>query len=143
MVARAVVAHGLNPRRMILAGMGATGIIAGQARADWFISAIAERATAKPLSDKGRVARFLASTGTDPDAAMHIMGSYVETTPEMLQAIVAPTLVLAGRDDQDNGSAEELARLLPNARYQEIPGDHMSAVTRREFTQAIVDFLSA
>lgn len=142
-VVRAVVAHHLAPRRMILGGMGATGIIAGQARAAWFVSAIAERAIAKPLSEKGRVARFLASTGTDPDAAMHIMGSYVETTPEMLRAIATPTLVLAGRDDHDNGSAEELARLLPAARFQEIPGDHMSAVTRAEFRQAIVDFLSA
>ncbi len=35
------------------------------------------------------------------------------------------------------------AKALPNARYQEIPGTHMSSVTKPELGEAIADFLAA
>ncbi len=52
-------------------------------------------------------------------------------------------LVLAGVDDADNGSAADLAEVLPYGRLVEVPGNHMSAVTKPELGQAIADFLSA
>jgi hypothetical protein len=36
-----------------------------------------------------------------------------------------------------------LADALPNARYVEVPGNHMSAVVKPELGQAIADFLAA
>jgi pimeloyl-ACP methyl ester carboxylesterase len=54
-----------------------------------------------------------------------------------------PTLVVCGSEDEDNGSAEELAAALPNATFAEVPGTHMSSVTRPELGEAITDFLSA
>jgi pimeloyl-ACP methyl ester carboxylesterase len=53
-----------------------------------------------------------------------------------------PTLVLQGADDHDNGSAEDLANLLADARYVEVPGNHMSTVTKPDFGRAIADFLA-
>ena len=53
-----------------------------------------------------------------------------------------PTLVLRGADDHDNGSAEALAELLPHGDYVEVPGNHMSAVTKPELGRAIADFLA-
>ena len=61
----------------------------------------------------------------------------------MLRSIGVPTLVLSGADDHDNGSAEALARMLPDARYVAVPGNHMSAVTRPDLGRAIADFLAA
>ena len=52
-----------------------------------------------------------------------------------------PTLVLSGADDHDYGSAEALAELLPQGRFVEVPGNHMSAVTRPELGRAIGDFV--
>ena len=52
-----------------------------------------------------------------------------------------PTLVLQGADDHDNGEAEELAAIIPNASFVEVPGNHMSAVTKPELGRAIADFL--
>jgi pimeloyl-ACP methyl ester carboxylesterase len=54
-----------------------------------------------------------------------------------------PTLVVCGSEDDENGSARELAGMLPNARYEEIPGTHMSSVTKPELGQAIAAFLTA
>ena len=54
-----------------------------------------------------------------------------------------PTLVVCGSEDHDNGSAEELANVLPNAEFREVPGTHMSSVTKPQFGEAIASFLSA
>jgi pimeloyl-ACP methyl ester carboxylesterase len=54
-----------------------------------------------------------------------------------------PTAVICGDEDQDNGSAEDLAALLPDARYITIPGTHMSSVTKPELGAAIAEFLAA
>ena len=52
-------------------------------------------------------------------------------------------LVVCGDQDDDNGSAEELANVLPNAIFREVPGTHMSSVTRPELGEEIVRFLAA
>ena len=61
---------------------------------------------------------------------------------EELRAIAMPTLVVSGAEDHDNGSAEALAGLLPDGHYVEIPGNHMSAVTKPELGGAIAEFLA-
>ena len=57
--------------------------------------------------------------------------------------MTTPTLVVAGVEDQDNGSAPALADSLPNGHYVEVPGGHMSAVTRPELGEAMAAFLTA
>ena len=52
-----------------------------------------------------------------------------------------PTLVVCGDEDRDNGSAVELAALLPDATYVEVPGTHMSSVTKPDLGHAISDWL--
>ncbi len=41
---------------------------------------------------------------------------------DWLKAFTMPTLVVCGGEDDDNGSAEELANVLPNAIFDEVPG---------------------
>jgi pimeloyl-ACP methyl ester carboxylesterase len=54
-----------------------------------------------------------------------------------------PTLVVSGDKDQDNGSPEKLAAALPDARFEEVPGTHMSSVTGPELGRELVAFLTA
>ena len=54
-----------------------------------------------------------------------------------------PTLLVCGEQDQDNGSADELAAVLPDATLSIIPGTHMSSVTQPEMGAAMVAFLMA
>ena len=42
---------------------------------------------------------------------------------EWLKAFTMPTLVVCGSEDDDNGSAEELAEVLPNAMFQRSAGN--------------------
>jgi pimeloyl-ACP methyl ester carboxylesterase len=65
-------------------------------------------------------------------------------SPEQaLAAFTMPTLVVCGSEDHDNGSAREFAAALPNASYEEIPGTHMSSVTKPDLGEKIAEFLAA
>jgi len=86
---------------------------------------------------------FLKTTGGDPRALLPLLDSFVDTTEQELSAITAHTLVLSGAEDHDNGSSEALADLIPDARHVEVPGNHMSVVTKPEFGKAVAAFLSA
>ena len=52
-----------------------------------------------------------------------------------------PVLVVAGTEDDDNGSAEALAAALPHGQAARVPGNHMSAVARPELGAVIAGFL--
>jgi len=138
-----LLVRGMRPRRAVLAGMGLQGIVGSNLRTDFFLRAIAGRETAERGTPEWMAAQFMKTTGTDPDAVAHVLRAQARTEAAQLAAIATPTLVVCGADDRDNGSAPELAATLPDARYAEIPGNHMSSVTRPELGTAIRDFLSA
>jgi pimeloyl-ACP methyl ester carboxylesterase len=82
------------------------------------------------------------SQKVDRIAAAQLLDSFEDAFMAWLQAFSMPTLVVCGDQDDDNGSAEELANVLPNAVFREIPGTHMSSVTKPELGEAIAEFLS-
>jgi len=48
---------------------------------------------------------------------------------------------VAGKQDDDNGSAEALAAALPRGQAARVPGNHMSAVARPELGAVMAGFL--
>ncbi|MDP9057413.1 MAG: alpha/beta hydrolase [Pseudomonadota bacterium] len=137
---RAVLA-GLTPRRLVLGGMGLTGLSGWARRSAHFINAI-DRFGTIPREDPAFLAQaFMKTQKTDRIATRLLLQSIDDTPAEALSAITMPTLVVCGAEDHDNGSAFELAKVLPDARYVEVQGNHMSSVTKPEFGEAIVEFL--
>ncbi|MDC8753533.1 alpha/beta fold hydrolase [Erythrobacter sp. sf7] len=138
------VAHGiLQPRRLAICGMGVAGLGEWQRRAAHFKRVIDEFDTIKP-GDPAYLARtFLKSQGVDRVAARLLLDAMDDFDLAMLANITMPVAVICGDEDQDNGSAEDLAALLPDAHYVEVPGTHMSSVTKPEMGVAIADFLAA
>ncbi len=135
--------RGLIPRRVILGGMGLTGLLDVERRAAWFLSVIADPASFAPGSPGWTAVQFMRTNHIDPTAAAHVLRSQVATPRPALDALDCPTLVVCGVNDSDNGSAPDLAAALPAATYAEIPGTHMSSVTKPAFGQAIAAFLTA
>jgi pimeloyl-ACP methyl ester carboxylesterase len=70
-----------------------------------------------------------------------VLGSFTPTTAAEIAAIDIPTLVIAGQRDDDNGSVEGLAAMMPDARGLRVPGDHLSAVMEPALASGIVEFL--
>lgn len=138
-----MVILGARPRRLIVSGMGLRGMLDVHRRADHFRSILTGLGTHPRGSPKWMAEAFLKTTGADPEAMLPLLGSFVDSTEEELRSIAMPTLVLAGAEDDDNGPIAPLAELLPEGRYVEIPGNHMSAVTKPEFGREMADFLDA
>jgi pimeloyl-ACP methyl ester carboxylesterase len=139
----ACVLAGLRPRRLVLGGMGLEGLSGWARRSAHFISAI-DRFGTIPREDPAYLAQnFMKSMNIDRIAARLLLQSVDDVPAAALDAVTMPTLVVCGSEDQDNGSAQALAAQLPNAVYREVPGTHMSSVTKPEFGTAIAEFLEA
>ncbi len=137
------LALGMTPRRAVVAGMGLTGLTEIGKRADWFLHVIANPDSFESGSNGWMAVQFMRANHVDGAAVAHVLRSQAVTGEAAIAAIATPTLVLCGADDQDNGSAPDLAAVLPKGRYAEIPGNHMSAVVGPALGAAIAGFLSA
>ncbi|AGH47913.1 alpha/beta hydrolase fold protein [Sphingomonas sp. MM-1] len=138
-----MLVKGAAPRRVVLCGMGLDGILHTAGRGDYFRKVLTNLGSFPRGSGEWMTEAFLKTTGGDPVALLNILETFVDTTPEELAAFDRPVLVVTGREDDDNGSGEALADAIPGARFQSIPGNHMSAVVKPELGQAIRDFLAA
>jgi len=137
-----MVIKGAGPRRLVVSGMGLRGMLDVHRRAEAFRKVLTGLGTHERGSPAWLAEAFLKTTGGDPQAMLPLLDSFVDSTEAELRTIAMPTLVLSGAEDQDNGPADALADLLPQGRFVEIPGNHMSAVTKPELGKAIADFLS-
>ena len=137
-----MLVRGARPRRVVLGGMGLQGITGGTARRDFFLKAVRERDTAPRGSAEWSAANFMKQMKIDPEAVVHLLEAFADSSEAEVRAVAQPTLVVCGADDHDNGSAADLAATLPHGTLAEVPGTHMSAVTAPAFGAAIRDYLA-
>lgn len=133
---------GAKPRRAVLSGMGLAGLLHTAGRGAYFQRVLTNLGSFERGTSEWMTEAFLKTTKGDPEALLHILDTFVDTSEAELRALDLPVLALAGEEDDDNGSIRDLAALLPNARAVEIPGNHMSAVMKPELGRAIADFLA-
>jgi pimeloyl-ACP methyl ester carboxylesterase len=138
-----MIGRGARPRRLALAGMGLEGLLGTTGRADHFRDILTNLGKHERGSPKWMAEAFLKTSKGDPQALLLLLDTWEHVTKADLAELSMPTLVVAGAEDLDNGSAPALAERLPDARYVEVPGGHMSSVTKPELGQAIAAFLSA
>jgi len=136
-----MLVRGARPRRAVVAGMGYQGMIDTAGRGDYFRRVLGNLGSFPRGSAEWMTEAFLKTVDGDPQALLCVLDTFVDTPREAIEQVDLPVLVVAGVDDHDNGSAEELAQLLPQGEHAAIPGNHMSAVTKRELGTAIGDFL--
>lgn len=136
-----MLVRGAKPRRTILSGMGLGGIVDPNKRRDFFRQVLTGLGRHTRGSPAWMAEAFLKTTGGDPLAMLPLLDTFVATMPAEIAAIDVPALVLSGVDDDDNGSAGDLAATLPQGELVEIPGNHMTAVLQPGLGQAIVGFL--
>jgi pimeloyl-ACP methyl ester carboxylesterase len=139
------VGHGVSPRRAILAGTGVDVLMNWERRSRFFLEAIERFDDARRGDPHWLSIQFMRTMKIDLEAAALLLKALGDhpSPEEALAAFTMPTLIVCGSEDHDNGSASELAAVLPNARYEEIPGTHMSSVTKPQLGEAIARFLSA
>ena len=137
-----MLAGGATPRRAVIAGMGLRGLVDTAGRGDYFRRVLTHLGSFERGSSEWMTEAFLKTTDGDPVALLRILDTFVDTPEAEVRALTQPTLIASGVDDEDNGPAAELAAAIPNGRLVELPGNHMSAVTKPELGEAIANFLS-
>ncbi len=140
-----MLVRGMVPRpgKLVLSGMGLEGLLDTHRRAAHFRNILTRLGEHERGTPEWMAEAFLKTTKGDPQALLGILDTFVDTPRDLLETLDLPTLVVAGEEDDDNGSHRALADLLPDATLVETPGGHMSAVVKPELGKAIADFLAA
>jgi len=137
-----MLARGAEPRSVVLGGMGLEGLRGTAHRGGFFRRVRRNLGTFERSSAEWMAEAFLKTVKGDPEALLHVLDTFVDTSREEIARIAATSLVVIGADDRDNGSAEALAKALPNGRLVVVPGNHMSAVTKPDLGREIASFLA-
>lgn len=138
-----MLATGGRARRVVFAGMGLEGLTTTGRRAGHFRDILTNLGRHERGSGAWMAEQFLKTTKGDPQALLGVIDTFTDTPLETLKTFTMPIGVICGAEDQDNGSAPDLAAALPDGRYIEVPGGHMSSVVKPELGRAIADFLAA
>jgi pimeloyl-ACP methyl ester carboxylesterase len=98
-----------------------------------------------PSNDESGSRAAIEAIGADPDVMAAVMRGMITnlTPPAALRGVSAPVLVLNGDEDIGNlglQASERLLTVIPDARFVECEGNHMTAPFYPSFQQAVVDF---
>lgn len=137
-----MLARGATPGRAIISGMGFDGLTKTGNRSGHFKQVLDNLGHHERGSAAFMAEAFLKTTGGDPLALRRILDTFIDTDEADLRAFELPVAVICGVEDQDNGSAADLAMVLPHGKLFEVPGNHMSAVVKPELGQAMVSALT-
>jgi pimeloyl-ACP methyl ester carboxylesterase len=144
MVAARLVPDEPRTRSLVLGGVGATVTpprTGGRAPEAIATALLAD--DAKSIENvTGRAFReFADATGADREALAALSRSSSLQYSVQFDAIIVPTLVIAGTGDTLIRSPDALAERLPSGRLQMVNGDHLGAPYDPAFARAIVDFV--
>jgi pimeloyl-ACP methyl ester carboxylesterase len=105
------------------------------------LTALVNGIAVEPGSPDAHRAEVISQGSADPRVMLHVLNSLVPTSEAVLRGIAVPVLVAIG-DRDERSDADQLAALLPGARFVRVPGDHASAFGAPELTIAILAFLA-
>ncbi|MFB9451491.1 alpha/beta hydrolase [Dactylosporangium vinaceum] len=138
--------HDRRVRRLVLSGVGAglaeLGGLDTRAMPPAEIAAVllTESATAVEASPAKGFRTLADALGADRVAlAAQVYAVHAAAIP--LDRITAPTLILAGADDELAVRPQDLAAAIPGARWHTVSGDHTTTLGSPAYMPALLDFL--
>ncbi|MGN6251608.1 MAG: alpha/beta fold hydrolase [Marmoricola sp.] len=136
-----MLVRGARPDRAVLAGMGLSRMLDISAAGAWYQRVLAALGSFRYGDPEYMTQAFVKTVGADPEALSLAIGTQVPMSAAEIAAVDVPTLVLMGEQDDDHGSGQELADLLPDGSCAEVPGNHMACVSQPELGAAIAAYL--
>lgn len=96
----------------------------------------------EPVKELEGMVKYVKDSGLDQVALALLQKEQPSTLPRELNKIKQPVLVISGDRDPDNGSPEQLARMMPAAILKMVPGDHGTTLRSGDFSKGVLDFLN-
>ncbi len=125
-------------KRAVLGGMGDDFTNPDWPRRIMFFKALMD----EPVPElEGMVKYVKSSAWLNQRALAMLQKEQPSTSKEELSKVKKPVLVICGDRDEDNGSSEALAKIIPGSIYKRVPGDHNTASKTPEFSKAVSSFL--
>jgi pimeloyl-ACP methyl ester carboxylesterase len=81
--------------------------------------------------------------GLDQQALACQQKEQPSTSPEEFKKVKTPVLVICGDQDSANGSADDLAKLIPNSILKKVPGEHANTSRTQPFADEVIAFLKS
>jgi pimeloyl-ACP methyl ester carboxylesterase len=125
--------------RVVLGGMGADFTNPQWPRRVLFYRAL--NGDTLPPSLEGFV-KFVKQAGLDTRVLALLQKYQPSTSVEELAKCKNRVLVISGDEDKENGDGKELAKLLPNSIFKEVPGVHNTTAQTVAFSDAVIAFLN-
>lgn len=92
----------------------------------------------------GMILGMVRLPGLEPVAVLNLIeGLASEPFDPTVRVPDVPVLFIRGRDDELTTGLGDLAATVPDARFVEVPGDHLRALHTPEFRAAVREFLDA
>lgn len=126
-----------NLKAAVLGGMGAEFTNPQWPRRIQFYKAL----SGEPIKEFEGAINYVKSAGLDREALALMQKHQPSTAPAVLKKLKQKVLVISGDADNDNGSAEELAALIPGAVVVRVPGNHNGTSATKPFSDAVIGFL--
>jgi hypothetical protein len=136
-----MLVRGARPGKLVLGGMGDSGLMEAGARAAMFEDSIRHGDAAKDPRAGRRVHAMMAAGGLKPEAMLGVLTSFAATSAEEIAAIDVAGLGGGRRAGRRQRLGRGLAAMMPDARGVRVPGDHLSAVMEPALAEEIVGFL--
>lgn len=125
-------------RKAVLGGMGADFTNPNWPRRILFYRALAGDTTG--VADE-LIKRINNEPALDRQALAMQQKEQPSTSAAALAKIKQPVLVLCGSEDEDNGSANELSKLIPKAVYKTVPGKHNGTSGTAAYAAEVIAFI--
>lgn len=124
--------------KAVLGGMGADFTNPEWPRRKMFYSAL----MGGPVKELEGMVKRVQDAGLDQLALAYLQKEQPSTSPEELGKIKKPVFVISGDQDNDNGSAEGLAKLIKTSQVERVAGDHGSTRSSKQFSEKVLSFLN-
>lgn len=126
-------------QRAIIGGMGIDFTNPEWARRKLFAAAF----NGQPTTETQEAVDYAKSINADL-RSLYLQQEYQPvTTPEALRTVSIPVLVIAGKEDKDNGDPGKLERLFPSGKLAIVPGNHNDTYKSMVFAAAVMAFVKA
>ena len=124
--------------RAVLGGMGADFMNPDWPRRIMFYRAL----SGDSVPELRSFLQYVKDKNLDQTALAYQQKAQPSTSAAEFAAVRKPVLVICGDNDNDNGSAKELAAFIPTATFISVPGNHNNASKSKEFSNAVLQFIA-
>lgn len=129
--------------KMLLGGMGdKTAVIGDRTRHDGIAALLARIQDGETGPLEERVSAMLDLSDSSADSVAGSLRHRMTVTREDIAEMDIPVLILNGEADQDNGDGQALANMFPQARFDTVPGNHLTALRDPAYAEKMAAFIA-